>query len=107
MIQVPIFGMEHNPDSLAARRRAFADWYGYNPEEAEKVTEVIGWVPSTKPFPKANKPLTPGKRITLVFGSAVVPWARQQVKMATEEAVAFAEDQCRSGLWYLEQVRGL
>lgn len=110
MLQVPIFGMENNPDSLIGRRKGYCIAYGYDPSEWETVTEVIGHVPNIP----AHSPgfvvelLLPydfSRVVTLEFWSSVVPYSRMWVKVKTysDALDKVLEFEC-GNLWRLERV---
>jgi len=111
MLQVPMFGMENNPDSLEGRRRAYATAYGYTPFEIEyeldQITEVIGHVPHIDPheWPQLLA-MIPDGEVVLEFWSGVVPYARMWVTTHNRtESLEKASEFEKGALWILEDVR--
>lgn len=111
MIQVPVFGMEHNPESLSARCAAMAAFYGYRADQWGDHVEVIGYVPSP-PVTSARFELESlinggAPKVEMIFCSAVVPYARYRARLPHGEALSYLDNEEWGGLWYLESVKAL
>jgi len=112
VLQVPVFGMENNPDSLKGRRRGYAIAYGYASWEWEDVTEVIGHVPHVDAHEEWELQemvrWSGGSRLELEFGSGIVPYSRLWVRSNSwQEALALAVEFEKGSIWLLEKVRAL
>jgi len=111
VLQVPVFGMENNPDSLKGRRRGYAIAYGYASWEWEDVTEVIGHVPHVEAHHRwelLEMVVVSEGRLELEFGSGIVPYSRMWVKAENaEHALALATEFEKGSIWLLEKVRAL
>lgn len=100
--------MESNPESLEARRRAYTETSGFDPDEWGTLTELVDTPtqPTDMTLVSAmfnqiqDSPI--GSKIKLVFRSAVVPWSRVWVTVPAGVAVSQTAGVCEGRLWALE-----
>jgi hypothetical protein len=107
MLQVPMFGMENNPESLKGRRRGFAIAYGYPSESWPEVTELIGHVPYVPATDIVGIEGIDSEWVEVELYSSVVPYCRAWVKVRTERVVDECREYERGNLWTVNAIRAL
>ena len=116
-LQVPVLGMEHNPESLIARSETMAWFYGYDRSDHEAECEILGHVPSPHPsalsaaqlmaeeLAELARTASPDAKVRLRFRSEIVPWAACGIHVPVREALAHVVELSRGGLYTLESFK--